>query len=224
LALQRFSPDALILDDGFQYWRLARDLNLVLINATEPWGYNALLPRGLLRELPTTLKRASAVVLTHTLKVKSERLQALKRDVQRLAPQAPIFEANYAPTRLRRLNSESVMGLDLIPNARLGALTALGSPADFEQSVQRLGPEALVPFRFPDHHYYGIEEIRRTLEAAEEHGLDFLVTTAKDAVKLETLALEESRPPIYVLDAELQVEPKGEFEAWILKQYALARS
>jgi tetraacyldisaccharide 4'-kinase len=224
LALQQFSPDALILDDGFQYWRLARDLDLVLINATEPWGYNALLPRGLLREHPATLKRASAIILTHASRVTPERLRALKADIKRLAPQAPIFEANYAPQRLKSLGSEGTIGLEAIKQARIGVLTALGSPADFEQSVAQLAPQEIVPYRYPDHHHYRVEEIQQTLHDAAERGLDFLVTTAKDAVKLECLNMEGLSPPIYVMESELQALPADEFEKWILRRFADVQS
>jgi tetraacyldisaccharide 4'-kinase len=220
LALQRFSPDALILDDGFQYWRLARDLNLVLINAAEPWGYNGLLPRGLLREHPAALKRASAVILTHSLRVTAERLQSLKADIERLIPRIPLFEANYAPSHLRPLGSEDQTGLNLIKQSRIGVLTALGSPADFEQSIERLMPKEIVPYRYPDHHLYRREDIRQTLQDATERGLDFLITTAKDAVKLESLNLEEPILSLYVMEAELQVQPAEAFERWVLDQLA----
>ena len=238
LAVERFHPDALILDDGFQYWRLARDANLVLLNATEPWGYNALLPRGLLRELPAALRRATGIVLTHTAGVPPRSLASLMRDAHRLAPNVPLFEANYRPARLHPLDGERGKwenGATNLPHPissfphflkslSVGVLSGLGSPIDFERSVASLGASEIVPYRFPDHHSYREDEVADVLRDASMRRLDLLVTTAKDAIKLRALKRDADALPLYVLESDLCVEPEAVFERWIMEQYRTVRS
>jgi tetraacyldisaccharide 4'-kinase len=215
LALEKFRPDLLILDDGFQYWRLARDVNIVLMNATQPWGYGAVHPRGLLRELPWSLRRATAIVLTHGSQLPDARLRRLKSDLARLAPRIPLFQAEYSPVGLTCLETGTAQNLNGLSGARIGALSGLGSPADFERSVARLGAEEIVPYRFPDHYAYQGGEVAEVLADACGRGLDALVTTAKDAVKLKALGMEGISPRIFVLHAELKPEPDAAFQSWI---------
>src|SRR5205807_5814849 len=98
IAVEELESDALVLDDGFQHRRLARDLDLVLIDATQPWGFGYQLPRGLLRESPRGLKRAGAVLLTRCDQVDAAALARLGDQVARLAPQAPVIETSHRPT------------------------------------------------------------------------------------------------------------------------------
>jgi tetraacyldisaccharide 4'-kinase len=218
LAVERFRPDLLLLDDAFQYWRLARDVNLVLLNAREPWGYGSLLPRGLLRELPSTLRRATAVVLTHTERSTPESLSRLEAEVRRFVPQIPLFTANYKPHSLRLLGGEQRAGLELLRGQRVGALSGLGSPGDFEAGLVSQGAGELHPYRFSDHYAYRAEDMETVHSDADHRGLTMIVTTEKDAVKLETLDLSclSSSTPIFVLEAELDVEPRESFEEWIM--------
>lgn len=223
LAVERFRPGVILLDDAFQYWRLARDVDLVLLNATEPWGYNALLPRGLLREMPSALSRATAVILTHTERVTDEHLAALRHDLGRLAPVLPVFTANYRPSGLRTLNGED-LGWESLAEKRIGALSGLGSPADFEASLLAWGAGEVVPFRFPDHHAYTPEEMEAVRTLASKHKIDQIITTAKDAVKLRELWKEDASPRLSVLNVSLQVEPWHDFKTWMLEQVSSARS
>ncbi|MBW3621862.1 MAG: tetraacyldisaccharide 4'-kinase [Armatimonadetes bacterium] len=219
LALERFRPDVLLLDDAFQYWRLHRDLNLVLISATEPWGYSALLPRGLLREMPSALRRASAVILTHTVQVSADALDRLRTDVHRLAPRIPVFTANYAPQGLREWTEGEATELSALCGMKVGAMSALGSPADFEASLKAWGASVVHPYRFPDHYAYSPDDLLRVRADAARRGLEGIVTTAKDAVKLRTPDISymaDGAPPLYVLEVAMRVEPWDEFSDWVL--------
>lgn len=223
LALERFQPDLLLLDDAFQYWRLARDVNLALINAAEPWGYGALLPRGLLRELPSALRRATGVILTHTNRVDEVSLRRLASEIRRIIPQTPIFTGNYVPQALRQLGGEERVGLDRLVGAEAGALSGLGSPVDFEAVLSAYGVKKLIPYRFSDHYAYRTEDLEQVMRDARKNGLSMIVTTDKDAVKLETLPQnvlksEEKAVPLFVLEAEMVVEPRGAFASWIMNE------
>jgi tetraacyldisaccharide 4'-kinase len=191
VALEELESDVLVLDDGFQHRRLARNVDVVLIDATLPWGHGYLLPRGLLREPRSSLRRADAVILTRSDLVTPEALAALRREVQRWAPAVVVAQAEHRPQSWR--NSASVeMPLDALRGRPVAAFCGLGNPEAFRQSLRGLGLDVVAWRTFPDHHAYEratIEDLRlwaRTLptEAA-------LVTTQKDLVKVRVERLGE---------------------------------
>jgi tetraacyldisaccharide 4'-kinase len=212
LELVKRGVDAIVLDDGFQHRRLARDLDLVLVDATRPWGLpgrraeNApLLPRGLLRERPHALSRAHAVVLTRVDQAASADLVALRAELARCAPHAPLACAVHRPSQLRSLRGEA-RELASLRGLALDCVSALGSPAAFERTLEDLGAELGERRRFPDHHRYGA----RDLEGLGAGGRA-VVTSAKDAAKLRSLEL---RHDVWVLDVELElVEGAARIEA-----------
>ena len=125
LAIEQFDPDVILLDDGLQYWQLHRDVDVVLINAVEPFGYGRLMPRGALREPPAGLKRAQVIVVTNSDRVSPERLADVRRQIAALAPDSLIVEAVHKPIGLRFLNSASDAGAQglgtwMFPEARPG--------------------------------------------------------------------------------------------------------
>jgi tetraacyldisaccharide 4'-kinase len=203
-ALLERGADAVVLDDGFQHRRLARDLDLVLVDATRPWGLaapepgtppvRAFLPRGLLREGPRALLRAGAIVITRTDQVEAQELAALEEELEELAPGVPHVLAAHRPRGLRGLSGGSAA-----PSALRGRVvdlvSGIGNPEAFEETVRSLGGEVRVHRRFGDHHDYGPDDLSGL-------GADdgWTVTTAKDAVKLEELL-----PEAWVLDVELDV-------------------
>jgi tetraacyldisaccharide 4'-kinase len=180
--------DAIVLDDGFQHLRLARDLDLVLVDATRPWGLpapdaggeavRALLPRGLLREPPAALERADAVVLTRADQVAPERLAALESELQRLAPGRPVLHAVHRPTTLVAPD-----GTTLDPTALAGRavdlVCGLGNPEAFAATVTGLGARVRTTRAFPDHHDFAPGDLDGLGDAET-----WVVTTAKDAAKL----------------------------------------
>src|SRR5262249_22828815 len=100
VAVEELESELLVLDDGFQHRRLARDVDVVLVDATAPWGYAGLLPRGLMREPASGLRRAGVVVLTRTDQVGHQELARLREQVRRIAPAAPLAESVHAPAVL----------------------------------------------------------------------------------------------------------------------------
>jgi len=202
-AINDFGTDCFVLDDGFQHLRLARDLNVVTIDATNPWGGGSLLPHGRLRETPEGLSRADCVVLTRCDQVGS--VASLREEVLRLTGKGPIFESQMRVVRLSPLKN----GVESItPPARVAAFCAVGNPASFFESVRRMGYELAVEKSFVDHHVFSQPEIDSLVKTASDAGASALITTAKDAVKLRSLSFSM---PCYVLEIEIAIENAEEF-------------
>jgi tetraacyldisaccharide 4'-kinase len=183
-AVEELECEVLILDDGFQHRRLCRDLDLVLLDATDPWGSGHLLPRGLLREPPSSLRRANLVLLTRCDQVEAPSLERLKQRVARLAPAVPIVETIHHPEEL--LDSAGERGaIDQLHGRPIAAFCGIGNPEAFRRTLISLGAD-LRDFRtFPDHHGYrreDVEDLRGWAGRLPRDG--WVVTTQKDLVKL----------------------------------------
>jgi tetraacyldisaccharide 4'-kinase len=205
--LERAGVDVVVMDDGFQHRRLARDLDLVLIDATRPWGLPssggrplcALLPRGLLRESPAALRRAHAIVVTRSDQVEPAELVALEAELGPLAPGAPIARAVHAPVRLRELAGGAARPLDGLAGREVDLASGLGNPEAFERTVRGLGVRVREHRRFPDHHQFAAGDLDG-LGGPERP----LVVSAKDAVKLARLGRGAASGAL-VLDVELEL-------------------
>jgi tetraacyldisaccharide 4'-kinase len=199
MAVGSLGADAIVLDDGFQYQRLARDLDIVLVDALAPFGYDALIPRGLLREPVSHLARAHAIWLTHCDLVEPEARAAVRARVRRAAPEARLWETRHAPVALQRLGSEERLAPEALRGRRVCGLSGLGNPESFERSLVLLGAEVAAA-HFPDHHRYSPEEIREVCRGEGE----WIVTTRKDAARLPQEALTK---PAWVLEIALAAAP-----------------
>jgi len=172
----------LVLDDGFQYWKLEKDCEIVLVDALNPFGNGRLIPRGFLREPVSALRRAQAIWITHSDLVGEEALEALERTLAGIAWGVPIWRTVHQPIALRDFASGEKVGLWTLEGKRVLALSGIGNPASFELLLERLGAE-VVAARFPDHHLYGEKEIADLLACAAAE-VSVIITTAKDAVRL----------------------------------------
>jgi tetraacyldisaccharide 4'-kinase len=203
-AVEELESEILVLDDGFQHRRLARDLDLVLIDATAPWGHGFLLPRGLLREPPSSLRRASAVMLTRCDQVPAEQRERLRQTVGRIAPAVPIVETSHRPVELRDSDGAGA-SLDILRDGPVAAFCGIGNPEAFRRTLIDLGA---VPnsFRvYPDHHRYSREDVEELRRWAGNLSSDtVIVTTQKDLVKLRLSSLGDR--PLWCLPIRLHVE------------------
>lgn len=177
--------DTIVLDDGFQHRRLARDLDIVLIDATCPFGYGHLLPRGLLREPVTALRRAGLIVLTRTDLAATQELQRIDRVLTAQAPDVPVIRCHHRVTGLTDLAGDAVT--DSPAGARVLLFAAIGNPAAFRATALSLGARVVSHRWFPDHYRYCAGDVDDLLRLAREAEADMLLTTAKDAVKLAAL-------------------------------------
>lgn len=207
-AIKDFGSDCFVLDDGFQHLRLARDLNIVTIDATNPWGGGSLLPYGRLRETPEGLSRADCIVLTRCDQVKN--LDSLRAEISGLNGNVPIFRSEMRTSRVSPLkNGAEPLRL---PGPVVG-FCAVGNPRSFFELVRRTGYELASEKSFPDHHVYSQDEIDKIAREAKASGAPSLITTAKDAVKLRTLSFSI---PCYVLEIELWIEDGAKLTELIL--------
>jgi tetraacyldisaccharide 4'-kinase len=181
-AIRQYGVDTLILDDGFQYYQLKDHLQLLLIDKTNPFGNGALLPRGILREPVSQMARASYVFLT-----KSEEAAdpALVNILKRYRPDGDWIECAHRPKYFDPVGTGERHPLDWIRGKRVGALSGIAMPESFEGFLRELGAVEVVPFRFLDHHRFEPEELDRIVEAMEQHELEALITTEKDAVRID---------------------------------------
>jgi tetraacyldisaccharide 4'-kinase len=189
-AVEELESEILVLDDGFQHRRLARDLDVVLVDATNPWGYGHLLPRGLLRESPRQLRRASLVLLTRCDQAEAEELGRLRATVARLAPQAPVVETMHGPVAL--VNGMASAALQRLREQPVAAFCGLANPEAFRHTLLDLGAEVCAFRAFPDHHAYARADVESLAVWVREQARDCLVvTTQKDLVKLRLARLGE---------------------------------
>ena len=207
-AIKDFASDCFVLDDGFQHMRLARDLNIVTIDATNPWGGGSLLPYGRLREAPEGLSRADCVVLTRC--DQASKLDSLRVEISRLTGNRPIFHSEMRTSRISPLKNGSE---PLTAPASVAAFCALGNPRSFYEHLRRSGYELVLEKSFPDHHVYSQDELDSIVRAAKASGATSLVTTAKDAVKLRTLSFSM---PCYVLEIEMWIENEDELARLVI--------
>ncbi len=178
----RLGADVVVLDDGFQHLRLERDLDVVLIDAGDPWGGGRLPPLGRLREPVAALRRADAVVITKVPADWRPVVAAIEAEVDRVAPALQVFISRVVPTRLRRPDGEWVEPGELEAR-RVYAFAGVGRPEGFVDTLRGTGAEVVGERWFPDHHAYAEHEVAEVAAAADAVKA-IAVTTAKDAVKL----------------------------------------
>ena len=198
-ALRGFQPHVLLLDDGFQHRRIARNLDLVLLDASENLLSEGVIPFGKLRESLSSLKRADAVVFTHTRHPHKKTFEWLSRHVQ-----APIFQADYEPAAVSWKAK------------RVAAFCAIGTPHHFFDMLERNGAELVLRKRFRDHHHYSREELAALDAAAQNAGAQLLLTTEKDAVKIGDFPFEL---PYCVAEVELKFKAEDLFFQFLLDRF-----
>ena len=204
-AVKHLHTDCFVLDDGFQHLRLARDLDIVTIDATNPWGGGRLLPEGRLREPLTGLARANVVVLTRV--DQSNDISSVQHELQKFAA-CPVFTSRM---KTRALTPVNYSAKDL--RTPIGAFCGVGNPQSFFTHVQREGYDAVFKRAFRDHQPYSQQLIDSITSDAEKAGSRSLLTTAKDAVKLRALKL---RLPVFSLDVEISIDDEAAFTQLIL--------
>lgn len=178
----------IVLDDGFQHRRIARELDIVLIDACNPFGYGHLLPRGLMREPVTAIRRAQVLVITRIDQVDTSQIDTLVETLRRTHPSAPICLARFPAQKLIASNN-STEPIDTITGKKVAAFCGIGNPAAFESSLRNLGCELVGIMTFPDHHLYSRLDVERLASWTKQCKPDWFVTTQKDLVKLQTTSI-----------------------------------
>jgi tetraacyldisaccharide 4'-kinase len=203
-AVEELESEVLILDDGFQHRRLRRDLDVVLIDATDPWGQGHVFPRGLLREPVSGLRRAGAVVLTRCDQVDRQAVEKVKGRVTKTVPGIPIAESRHAPSSWINSTGER-KALGEMSGRPLAAFCGIGNPQAFRRTLLNLGTNVADFRAFPDHHDYTRDDVEDLRSWARRQATDcVVVTTQKDLVKLCLDRLGERK--LWALRIELRIE------------------
>ncbi len=192
--------DVLVMDDGFQHMRLRRDLDIVLIDATRPFGGGVCLPIGRLREPLTALRDAHAIIITRSDTAPAEELNNLRNRLARLAPQASIHTAVHKPVKLIDEN-----GAESPPDALAGrkvcAFCGIGNPKGFFATLSDAGARIVKTIAFSDHSLYNSSALERISSASTD--AEVLITTTKDRVRIDNPA---SFPlPLWTLEVEMRI-------------------
>lgn len=179
--------DVLVLDDGFQHVRLARDLDLVLIDAVDPFGNGHVLPAGRLRESLDTLELADLFLITRADAVSRDRLGRLRTFLSWRFPSVPRAEVCFPPRAWRSVSGEEEIEVESLAGQRVMAFSGIGHPGAFRAGLERLGLEIAGWRSFPDHHAYSGADVELLEREAARVDAGVLVFTQKDAVKLKRL-------------------------------------
>jgi len=195
--------DVLVLDDGFQYQALARRLNVCCIDATNPFGYGALLPRGLLREPLGGLYRARPVVITRSELVAPATIGEIKCEVTKHNPYAKFVVSEMRPVAVRDVHGGATSAPSSLADQQVLLASGIGNPDSFARDVRLCGARVRDHVVMGDHHAWTAAEVASLAAKAKALSVHRVLTTAKDAVKLESLAWPEGAPPLCVLDVEV---------------------
>ena len=202
-AREHLHTDVFILDDGFQYLRLARDLNILLLDATNPWGGGRVLPGGKLREPPNGLGRADCIVITRANDPRGS--EDLEIRIQQLAGHRPVIRSWFKTKQLRPLHTvegETADGNTSGTN-RIAAFCGIGNPQSFFHNLRHDGYSLCYSRAFPDHYWYRQSDIDPMLDEARKQTASMLVTTGKDAVKLRALRFDL---PCFVAEIDMEFD------------------
>ncbi len=202
--VSEFQVDTIVLDDGFQHRRLGRDLNIVLIDATNPFGYKHILPRGLLRESISGLRRADLILITRCDQVSDKHLAAIESRIHNIVPHSPFspIHITFRPDNLLTTDGK-MQPSESINGRRVMVVTAIGNPQGFVSTCRSMGADIVYSRFYPDHHHYTAKDLDLVHTEATHHQVDTVLTTLKDLVKLQTLQVAmniNNVPPILAVE------------------------
>ncbi len=199
-AIEKFGCDTLLLDDGFQYWKLrGRRRDIVLVDFQQPFGNEHLLPRGTLREPPSHLARAGTIFITKS----DGNSEELRKRISEYNPKAGIIECVHHPLYLEDVFTGEQKTLDFVKNKKVASLSGIAQPESFEQSLTKLGGELVYSKRFADHHRFTQQEILNVINRSKKRQAELIITTQKDAVRFPKLDRRDL--PIFFMRVEIKI-------------------
>ncbi len=204
-AIDDHRADVLLLDDGFQVWKLHRDFDVVLANAETPFDNGRTLPAGRLRETPSAMRRADCVILTCSGEPasKTESIEQIRKITC-----APIYFGRFKPSRITLLDDGQSTDLAELRDTKIFAISSVANPSSFEQTLSIAGATIAGTDYLPDHHIYDDADITRISARAVECGADLIMTTEKDAVKLQGRAFAV---PVASLRIDMELDDEKGF-------------
>jgi len=215
-AIEHFGAEVAILDDGYQHWQLARDMDILLVDAVNVFGNGYMLPRGTLREPMSHLDRADVCLMTKVDQAAEGSREYIRETMRQYNDDISIVESIHQPRSFIPLAEWYVdIASDGLPvtemrGKKIVAVSAIGNPASFEQTLEDLGTVIMESMRYPDHHDYTMGEMQGVLRRAEALGAEAIVITEKDAVKVPAEVMQSKWPmPVYVICVEVTFQAGG---------------
>jgi tetraacyldisaccharide 4'-kinase len=199
-AIEKFGCDTLLLDDGFQYWRLqGRRRDIVLIDCQQPFGNERLLPRGTLREPPSHLARARWIFITKS----DGKTEELRKRIAEHNPNAPVIECIHHPMYFEDVFTGERMGIEFLAGKRVASLSGIAQPESFEKSLVGIGAELVYSKRFADHHRFTQQEVINAINRGKKRQAQLIITTQKDAVRFPKIDRRDI--PILFMRVEIKI-------------------
>ena len=200
-AIEQFGCDTLLLDDGFQYWKLAgRRRDIVLVDAQQPFGNEHLLPRGTLREPPEHIRRADTIFITKS----DSETAGLRARIRKHNPSAGIIECVHWPLFFEDVfNPDQREQIGWLKGKKVATLSGIAQPESFEQSLLKQGADLVYTKRFADHHRFNQQEILNTINRAKKRRAEVILTTQKDAVRFPKIDRRDL--PIFYMRVEIKI-------------------
>lgn len=202
VAVEELAAQVLLLDDAFQHRRIARSLDIVLLDATEPFGYGYLFPRGMLREPLEGLARADVLALTRADAVSAERRQEIRNQARQHNTAAIWLEMAHRPDHLRNADGEN-QPLERLQGKRVAAFCGIGNPEGFRHTISSCGAQLVELKPFPDHHIYNAKDIESLSQWVGQQRVDYVLCTHKDLVKVGLNQLGETPLAAIVIEADI---------------------
>ena len=199
-AIEKFGCDTLLLDDGFQYWKLrGRRQDIVLVDCQQPFGNERLLPRGTLREPPSHLARASTIFITKS----DGKTAELRKRIAELNSTAGIIECVHHPLYLEDVFTGQRHDLDEIKGRKVASLSGIAQPESFEHNLVTSGSELVYSKRFADHHRFTQQEVLNAINRSKKRQAEMIITTQKDAVRFPKIDRRDL--PILFMRVEIKI-------------------
>jgi len=203
-AISHFGVDTILLDDGMQHIRLQRQINVVLIDATCPFGYDKLLPAGLLREPLSGLKRATHIIIT---KSKNIDINPIKKVIRKHNTIAEIMSCYYEPLHLINLHTNEQVPLENLKGNNVFVMTGIAQPDGFSNLLKEHGATVQRVYTYPDHHRFRREEIEHIYKRASHWHTDAIIITEKDSVRFSKKAgMKILSCPVYYLKIDIKIQ------------------
>lgn len=211
LACREFGPDVIVLDDGLQYWQLERDLDIVVVDAVRPFGSGFVMPMGDLREPISGLRRAGLILLSGVDCLSKAEREHLENRLAATSGAKPVLGCVRSPVFIRRLGEAQTQPAVTLRGRRAVAFCGIGRPGSFVDALESLGTTVLEYLAFPDHHNYSQADLAQVEESRRAHAAELVITTEKDAARLDAPPIED----LYVLGIELEIERRDWFGQYV---------
>lgn len=217
-AIEKHKAKVLILDDGFQHRRLFRNLDIITIDATEPFGYGKLLPAGLLREPISSMKRADVAVITRCDLTAGNELNGLEQSLKKINPNLLIIKSTHQPVRILTSGNDQ-LPLNYLKGKKVFIFCGIGNPDSFAKTLEIAGAAVIGLEIFDDHYHYTKNDIVSIAQRAKNSDAQFVVTTQKDWTKIEGLGFLPSFDiPFAYLEIEIKIiEGEDKFRRLIIE-------